>query len=263
LICNLKNWLAKIGKKIATHEIIAAPEDHDLATVLLAYMDLRREERGDWSVYAKQKGSVADLKKIAAAKIYLDENKIYTVSQLSGVYDRVDKKGRSLKNALKKNNSQMRDISDVIRAAATIQKHQSVWKEYSAIQWKGPKQKYYDSHAGELEAYKKADRLLRKLKIRLPLDESALRSESAELSKKNEQLHADLEASGAEMKQLQDIRYYVRKVMPDALSMVNAEGRVSAQDELEAGRNRNELKELTEDPPERWEQQKVKLKQEH
>lgn len=263
LISNLKNWLAEIGKKIVTQEIIAAPKDHDLATILLAYMDLRKDERGDWSVYAKQKGGVNDLKKIAATKIYLDENKIYTVSQLAEVYGKEDRKIKSLKATLKKNNSRLRDISDVMKAAATIQKHQAVWKEYSAISWKGRKQKYYESHEAELEAYKKADRLLRKLKITLPLDEAALKSESTELSRKNEQLYSELKASETEMKQLRDIRYYVRKVMPDALPMVDAEGRVSSQADLEAGRNRNELRELTEDPPERPEQQKTKSDQEH
>lgn len=85
-ISGLREWIADILE--ARKEILAEPEAEkqndspNLAILLRDYMDLRKEERRDWSRYGQQKGTTDDLKAVSQAVIYLKDHDLYTLEDL-------------------------------------------------------------------------------------------------------------------------------------------------------------------------------------
>ncbi len=93
---------------------------------------------------------------------------------------------------------------------------------------------------------KKAQWLLKKLKVELPIDEKALRREQKLLRGEVESLLPELEKMQSEMKRLSGIRSHLRKVMPDVLEARDREGRRTYADCAEQESNRRDLDDLLE-----------------
>ena len=96
----------------------------------------------------------------------------------------------------------------------------------------------------------------------------ALKDERAQLESECEVLLSKLEEVKSELTELNRIRYWTRKVIPDALPSVS-KGRVSVEDAMETAANRKELEQVEEqaaqmavhqpqEQEERQEKQKVK-----
>ena len=71
----------------------------------------------------------------------------------------------------------------------------------------------------------------------------ALKAERTRLEAEREALLPKLEEVKAEMAELNRIRYWTRKVIPDALPRVS-DGRVSIEDAMETAVNRKELEQV-------------------
>ena len=71
----------------------------------------------------------------------------------------------------------------------------------------------------------------------------ALKTERMQLEAEREALLPKLEEVKAEMAELNRIRYWTRKVIPDALPRVS-DGRVSIEDAMETAGNRKELEQV-------------------
>ena len=92
------------------------------------------------------------------------------------------------------------------------------------------------------------EKLVKSLGLASPLDKEqrmALKAERTRLEAEREVLLPKLEEVKAELAELNCIRYWTRKVIPDALPRVS-DGRVSVEDAMETAVNRKELKETTE-----------------
>lgn len=79
--------------------------------------------------------------------------------------------------------------------------------------------------------------------MRPPLDKeqrAALKTERAQLEAERETLLPKLEEVKNELTELNRIRYWTRKVIPDALPRVS-DGRVSIEDAMETAVNRKKL----------------------
>ena len=74
----------------------------------------------------------------------------------------------------------------------------------------------------------------------------ALKAERTRLEAEREALLPKLEEVRAELAELNRIRYWTRKVIPDALPRVS-DGRVSVEDAVETAGNRKELEQVTND----------------
>ncbi|MBQ8618716.1 MAG: hypothetical protein IJ418_14560, partial [Clostridia bacterium] len=112
--------------------------------------------------------------------------------------------------------------------------------------WKGAKERFVTSHADELEKYKKAQRLLHKFGMTVPIDRKPLRAEKVQLEREIESLRLDVEAVQAELDTLKTVRYWVRKVIPDALPSRTESGAPSIRNTMEESQNQNELNNLLE-----------------
>ena len=87
---------------------------------------------------------------------------------------------------------------------------------------------------------------MKSLELASPLDKeqrAALKTERAQLEAERDTLLPKLEEVKAEMAELNLIRYWTRKVVPDALPRVS-DGRVSIEDAMEMAVNRKELEQV-------------------
>ena len=141
----------------------------------------------------------------------------------------------------------------LFNAIQTVKELKPIQQEYESIHWNGKREKFKAEHGDELSRLQKAvwlrEKLMKSLGLASPLDKeqrAALKTERAQLEAEREALLPKLEEVKAEMAELNRIRYWTRKVIPDALPRVS-DGRVSVEDAMETAGNRKELEQVTND----------------
>ena len=83
LIQNLKGWITELGEK--RKELLAqkaAEEATLLPNLLMKYMEIRKEERKDWTRAGQNRGTSQDLKVVSEALSYLRQKGLSTVEDL-------------------------------------------------------------------------------------------------------------------------------------------------------------------------------------
>lgn len=93
------------------------------------------------------------------------------------------------------------------------------------------------------------EKLVKSLGLASPLDKEqriALKAERTRLEAEREAFLPKLEEVRAELAELNRIRYWTRKVIPDALPRMS-DGRVSVEDAMETAVNRKELEQVIND----------------
>lgn len=241
---DLSSWLKGTAEIIADHEKLESPYDYPITDVLMAYVDLRTKEREGWYHGAQAKGHIRDLSETIIAIDFLRDHGIETIHDfsdfLTGARERLD----DMKSAVRAKEKRIRDIGDIIDAVRTLRDLGPVLDKYNSMHFKSAKEKYLREHGDEIDRVKKAEWLLKKLKVQLPIDAKALRRESKQLRSEVESLLPHLESMRVEMKNLYKIRSHIRKVIPDALEARYADGRRTFEDSDEERANRSELDDL-------------------
>lgn len=214
-IQNLRDWISDILE--ARKELLAEkkPENAspDLINLLRDYLNLRKEERQDWSRYGQQKGATKDLQSFVNATNYLKDHEIFTLEQLDSVLEEVKQKSGSVSTGMRKAESRMKVITGIQNAVADWQQHKAVHDKYVRIGWKTVQSVYAESHRDELEAYNKAYRFLKKHGVDLNVDLEALQAEYEQLQTSHAEYTGQLAAVQEELKPLKEIRYWVNKVL--------------------------------------------------
>ena len=241
---DLSSWLKGTAEIIADHEKLESPYDYPITDVLMAYVDLRTKEREGWYHGAQTKGHIRDLSETIIAIDFLHDHGIKTIHDfsdfLTGASERLD----DMKSAVKAMEKRIRDIDDIIDAVRSIRDLGPVLDKYNSMHFKSAREKYLREHSDEIDRVKKAEWLLKKLKVQLPIDAKGLRRESRQLRAEVESLLPHLERMKAEMNNLYKIRSHIRKVIPDALEARYADGRRTFEDSDEERVNRAELDDL-------------------
>ena len=137
----------------------------------------------------------------------------------------------------------------------------------SALERKGVSSERGD----ELNRLQKAiwlrEKLVKSLGLASPLDKeqrAALKTERTRLEAEREALLPKLEEVKAEMAELNRIRYWTRKVIPDALPRMT-DGRVSVEDAMETASNRKELEQVEDEAVQavaRWSNEQGEMRKE-
>ena len=147
----------------------------------------------------------------------------------------------------------IRDIDALFGTIQTIRELKPIQQEYESIHWSGKREKYKAEHGDELSRLPKAiwlrEKLMKSLGFASPLDKgqrAALKAERARLEAEREALLPKLEEVKGELAERNRIRYWTRKVVPDALPRMS-DGRVSVEDEMETAVNRKELEQVIND----------------
>jgi len=250
-------WLDELCKAVSRQQVIENPDDYPLSEVITAYLDMRKDGREAWNRYAQEKGAVHDLKDGFKAVSFLSNHELYTVGQLGRYIVETKQEFFKIKAESTAKERRIRDIDALFGAIQTMKELKPVQQEYESIHWNGKREKFKAEHSGELRRLQKAiwlrEKLIKSLGLASPLDKEqriALKAERTRLEAEREALLPKLEEVKAEMAELNRIRYWTRKVIPDALPRVS-DGRISIEDAMETASNRKELEEITEETEQR------------
>mgnify|MGYP007103640780 CR=1 FL=1 len=206
---------------------------------------------------------------------FLSNHELYTVGQLGRYIVETKQTFSKIKAESTAKKCRIRDIDALFGAIQTIRELKPIQQEYEGIHWNSKREKFKTEHSEELNRLQKAiwlrEKLIKSLGLASPLDKeqrAALKAERAQLEAESEALLPKLEEVKAEMAELNRIRYWTRKVVPDALPRVS-DGRVSIEDAMEMAVNRKELEQVEDEAtqtaarqPQEQEKQKVKQQEE-
>lgn len=245
-IAALGEWLRNIKETLSHQETISNPDDYRLGDVLLSYIELRKADRELWAHRAQTKASIKDLQDVLNAVTFLQKRQIDTVHALGSYLSETGTRMNKLRKVVRSKEQRIREIDALLNAEKTVHDLQSMYDEYGSIRWKGTKERFVATHSDELEQYKKAQRLLHKFDLLHLIDRKTLRAEKAHLEQEIEALCPDMEAVQAELDTLKTVRYWVRKVIPDALPSRMESGSQSLRNAMEESQNQNELNDLVE-----------------
>lgn len=242
---SVADWLKELVSTLSAHQVIQNPDDYNLGDVVSAYIHLRKAERFNWkSSYARQKGDIRDIQEMSQAIIVVKKYNIFTVRQLGKFLNENETRLREIKSTIRAKEKRIRDIHDIQSAVDTMKALKPIMEKYDQIHWKSSKEKYAAEHAEEIAKYRKADRLLHKLNVQLPISRKTLNAEAAQLQSEIESFSPEIEAISKTLTDLKLLRRMIRKVMPDALPYKNQYGQRSAEDLAESAANRQELNHL-------------------
>lgn len=251
------DWLDELRKAVSRQQIIESPDDYPLSDVITAYLDMRKDGREIWNRYAQEKGAVHDLKDGFKAVSFLSNHELYTVGQLGQYIAETKQEFSQIKAESAAKERRIRDIDALFGAIQTIRELKPIQQEYESIHWNSKREKYKAEHSDELSRLQKAiwlrEKLMKLLGLASPLDKeqrTTLKAERAQLEAEREALLPKLQEVKDELAELNRIRYWTRKVIPDALPRVS-DGRVSVEDAMETAVNRKELEEITEETEQR------------
>lgn len=245
MIRKLADWIGAVHEawKEIEAEAAAKPKPVYLGDLLLAKLEVRRNERSDWNRYARAKGSVRDMQKALDFADYLNRNSILTVSDLnehlSDTYEQTAEIKATVKSAERRANT----IGGIRKARKDLLETKEVHDRYMKIGWKGRREKFAAEHTAELQKYQKADRFLRKFAPDGGPDEAVLTAEAAKLEKEIETKSRELENVQMDLNTLKDIRYFVREFMPELAPDENTTAREPVSIREQLMRNRRMLQE--------------------
>ena len=242
----LREWLKELSEVISDQEKLESPGDYPLLSVLMAYYDLREKERWDWNYSARNKGGINDLKEKASVITFMKENEIISINDFARLLNATNSKIREMESDKKAKEKRIRDIDATLDAVKTLKELNPIQEKYDGIFFKGEKEKYGKDHADELNRIKKAQRLLHKLNVTLPINGKALRAEATQLRTEVEAMLSKLESVKAELDEQMKIRSHVRKVVPEALTFTNQNGQKRFEDVSEEIQNQEELEAILE-----------------
>ena len=264
-------WLDELRKAVNCQKIIESPDDYPLSEVVSAYLDMRRDGRETWNRYAQEKGAVHDLKDGFKAVSFLSNHELYTVGQLGQYIAETKQAFSQIKAESTAKERRTRDIDALFGAIQTIRELKPVQQEYEGIHWNGKREKFKAEHGDELNRLQKAiwlrEKLVKSLGLASHLDKeqrAALKAERTRLEAEHEALLPKLEEVRAELAELNRIRYWTRKVIPDALPRMS-DGRVSVEDAMETAGNRKELEQIEDEAAQavaRWSNEQGEMRKE-
>ena len=240
----LSEWLKGTAEIIADHEKITSPYDYPITEVLMAYVNLRAKEREGWNPGAQSKYHIQDLSELVITCKDLHSHGIQTIHDFGSILNNASETLNDMKTMVSAKEKRIRDIDAIIDAVRTMRDLSPVLEKYNSIHFKTSKEKYFQEHGAEIDRVKKAQWLLNKLKVQLPIDARSLRQESMRLRSEVESLLPQLESLKAETDRLFRIRAHIRKVIPDALDARYADGRRTFEDAGEEQANRESLDKL-------------------
>ena len=174
------------------------------------------------------------MKDVARAVVYLQQHKIATLEQLNTVLSGIKQKASQASTGMRKAEKRMKDIAGIQSAVAVCQEQKSVHDKYLKIGWKKRQAAFAESHQEELKAYNKAYRYLKAQHVDLNVNLDALEAEYSKLQADHAAFARQLEQVQAELKPLNEVRYWVSQVLgaEQVESLDNAEGKQSVVEQL-------------------------------
>ena len=214
LIQNLKGWITELGEK--RKELLAqktAEEATLLPNLLMKYMEIRKEERKDWTRAGQNRGTSQDLKAVSEALSYLRQKGLSTVEDLEAFLESSGKSAADYRNQMKPKEVRSKVIDGLLSARTDCKECKPVYEKYQKIFFKKTKEKFNQEHP-EVARYAKAASYLAKHPDDKDSTQKKLQEEQETLLEEIAALKTPLIEVQADLKKLRDIRYWVRKATP-------------------------------------------------
>ena len=115
LIQNLKGWITELGEK--RKELLAqkaAEEATLLPNLLMKYMEIRKEERKDWTRAGQNRGTSQDLKAVSEALSYLRQKGLSTVEDLEAFLESSGKSAADYRSQMKPKEARSKVIDGIL-----------------------------------------------------------------------------------------------------------------------------------------------------
>ena len=214
LIQNLKGWITELGEK--RKELLAqkaAEEATLLPNLLMKYMEIRKEERKDWTKAGQNRGTSQDLKAVSEALSYLQQKGLSTVEDLEAFLESSGKSAADYRNQMKPKEARSKVIDGILASRTDCKECKPVYEKYQKIFFKKTKEKFKQEHS-EVARYEKAATHLAKHPDDKDSTQKELQEEQETLLEEIAELKVPLTEVQEDLKKLRDIRYWVRKATP-------------------------------------------------
>ncbi len=214
LIHNLKGWIAELGEK--RKELLAqkaAEEATLLPNLLMKYMEIRKEERKDWTRAGQNRGTSQDLKAVSEALSYLRQKGLSTVEDLEAFLESSGKSAADYRNQMKPKEARSKVIDGILASRTDCKECKPVYEKYQKIFFKKTKEKFKQEHP-EVARYEKSTAYLAKHPDDKDSTQKELQEEQETLLSEIAELKVPLTEVQEDLKKLRDIRYWVRKATP-------------------------------------------------
>ena len=214
LIQNLKGWITELGEK--RKELLAqktAEEATLLPNLLMKYMEIRKEERKDWTRVGQNRGTSQDLKAVSEALSYLRQKGLSTVEDLEAFLESSGKSAADYRNQMKPKEARSKVIDGILASRTDCKECKPVYEKYQKIFFKKTKEKFKQEHP-EVARYEKAAAYLAKHPDDKDSTQKGLQEEQEKLLSEIAELKVPLTEVQEDLKKLRDIRYWVRKATP-------------------------------------------------
>ena len=129
LIQNLKGWITELGEK--RKELLAqkaAEEATLLPNLLMKYMEIRKEERKDWTRAGQNRGTSQDLKAVSEALSYLRQKGLSTVEDLEAFLESSGKSAADYRNQMKPKEARSKVIDGIEEIKSFLSRQKEVYK---------------------------------------------------------------------------------------------------------------------------------------
>ncbi len=156
LIQNLKGWITELGEK--RKELLAqkaAEEATLLPNLLMKYMEIRKEERKDWTRAGQNRGTSQDLKAVSEALSYLRQKGLSTVEDLEAFLESSGKSAVDYRNQMKPKEARSKVVDGILASRTDCKECKPVYEKYQKIFFKKTKEKFKQEHP-EVARYAKA-----------------------------------------------------------------------------------------------------------
>ena len=219
LVRGLKDWIAELKERKAVllealAEARAQASEPTIPQLLARYMEQRGEERADWTSKGKLKGAVSDFNKVQAAMEFLRQKEISTVETLDRQLDGISETAVAIRDSMRKAERRIKDIDTLLSHIGNYEKYKPVYREYAAIGWKKQKEKFEETHRGELDAYREAARYVKAHLSGTSYSRKELEVERKDLAAALSGKREELEAVQADVRTLRDVRHWLNQVLP-------------------------------------------------
>ena len=213
-IHNLKGWITELGEK--RKELLAQKEAEEatlLPNLLMKYMEIRKEERKDWTRAGQNRGTSKDLKAVSEALSYLRQKGLSTVEDLEAFLESSGKSAADYRNQMKPKEARSKVIDGILASRTDCKECKPVYEKYQKIFFKKTKEAFKQEHL-EVARYEKAAAYLAKHPDDKDSTQNELQEEQETLLEEIAALKTPLTEVQEDLKKLRDIRYWVRKATP-------------------------------------------------
>jgi ATP-dependent exoDNAse (exonuclease V) alpha subunit len=214
LIQNLKGWITELGEE--RKELLAqkaAEEATLLPNLLMKYMEIRKEERKDWTRAGQNRGTSQDLKAVSEALSYLRQKGLSTVEDLEAFLESSGKSAADYRSQMKPKEARSKVIDRLLASRTDCKECKPAYEKYQKIFFKKTKEKFKQEHS-EVARYEKAAAYLAKHPDDKDSTQKELQQELETLLSEIAELKVPLTEVQEDLKKLRDIRYWVRKATP-------------------------------------------------